>query len=209
MAALRRVRLIAAPLILIGAVVAGCGDDDADDSRASDQSSPSGDASSEASPAPSPTGAEAPVDEAFVDAITNCQRLLLTPRQVRQVLGVQVQPPKPDKAAGLVFGCEYATPNKDQGGGQLVIDASTTENPPPSFSTPTTSIQGVGDKALFNPQPGATTILRVRSGEVILDFSVGGILLYDRFGGQDALAAPLVEIANQALLTLTEDVSPQ
>ena len=206
MSALRTVQLIVA-MILIGVVVAGCGDDDADDSGASPSSSPSSEASGETSPTPSPTDDEATVDEAFVDAITNCQRLLVTRKQVSQVLGVQVQAPKPFEAAGVVFGCEYATPNKDQGGGQLQIDASTMSNPPPPFTTPTTPIKGVGDEAVFNPQPGATTILRVRSGEVILDFSVGGLLLYEQFGSQDAMADPLVEIANQALLTLAKDVS--
>ena len=200
MSALRTAQVVGAPMILIGVVLAGCGDDGSDDSGASTPSS-------EPSPAPAPTEDESAVAEAFVEDISNCRRLLVTPKQVSQVLGVQVQAPKPSKAAGVVFGCEYATPNKDQGGGQLQIDASTTANPPPPFSTPTKPIKGVGDEAVFNPQPGATTILRVRSEEVILDFSVGGTLLYEQFGGQDAMADPLVEIAKQALLALSEDAS--
>jgi hypothetical protein len=203
MTAIPTARCLTAPAILIGILAAGCG---ADDSGASPASEPDADASSDSSPAPSPSE-EATIDEAYVEAITTCERLLLTPDQVSQVLGVQIQAPRPLEAGGVVLGCEYATPNKDQGGGQLVIDASTASSPPAPFSTAATSIKGVGDEAAFNPQPGATTILRVRSGEAILDFDVGGVLLYEQFGNQEAMAAPLVELANQALSALAEDVS--
>jgi hypothetical protein len=194
-----KTRWLAAPLLL-GLVVASCGDGDSEDAR--DASTPdSGNGEGTSEPA-SPTAEDEPDAEAVAEAITNCDRLLLTPKQVGDVLGIKVLAPKKDKAAGVVFGCEYASPNKAQGGGQLVIDASTTAFPPSEFTTRTTPVNGVGDKAVFNPQPGATTILRVWSGETILDLEVGGLLLYERFGDQMALAAPLVELANQALESL-------
>ena len=104
-------------LVLMGVFASGCGGDDSGDpSAAQESSTPASSSPSEGSA--SPTADEALIDEAFADAITTCDRLLLTPGQVRQVLGVPVQAPAPLKAAGVVFGCEYATRNMAQGGGQ-------------------------------------------------------------------------------------------
>jgi hypothetical protein len=194
-------RWTVAPLLL-ALLATGCGGDD-DSANADDESTPDSASGETSEVATSPAASEEPLDlEAQAEAITHCDQLLLTTKQVGDVLGIKVLKPKKDKAAGVVFGCEYASPNKSAGGGQLVVDASTTTLPPPDFTTPVSPVKGVGDEALFNPQPGATTILRVRSGETILDFSVGGVLLYEQFGGQEKMAAPLVELANLALANL-------
>jgi hypothetical protein len=195
-----RTRWTLAPLLVV-LLLTGCGEDDTGNADDSAPDSANGEETSESTS--SPTASEDAVDlEAQAEAITNCDVLLLTTKQVGDVLGIKVLAPKKDKAAGVVFGCEYASPNKAAGGGQLVVDASTTTFPPPDFTTPATPVKGVGDEALFNPQPGATTILRVRSGDTILDLSVGGTLLYEQFGSQDAMQAPLVELANLALANL-------
>lgn len=198
-----KTRWITAPLVLLGLVLAGCGGEDDSADTDDGTSSEAGDGTAETSEPTSPEPDE-PDPAAVAEAITNCDQLLLTTQQVSDELGIKVLAPKKDKAAGVVFGCEYASPDKAAGGGQLSVDASTSDFPPSDFSTATTPVEGVGDRAEFNPQPGATTILRVWSGDFILDLSVGGILLYEQFGSQEAMQAPLVELAKLALTALAE-----
>jgi hypothetical protein len=184
-----RSRVVGALALSALLTVSACGDDD-------------GGSDGSASPTVPATTAGGPtVDEAFVDAIKNCERLLVTPEQVSAAFGIQAQAPAPFEAGGVLFGCEYATPDKDEGGGQLVVSAYTADDPS-AILRGSRAVEGIGDEAQFRFGPQA--VLQVRSGDLVLRFTAGGTQLFDRIGLGDRALPPLRSIAEQALAALEE-----
>jgi hypothetical protein len=184
--------------------------------------------SAEETPA-SPAGASAEAqqgvavnDQTFVDSINECVHLLLTRQEVESSLGGRAADPAPWKPAvpptfpaaqveswgGVVFGCEYVSVGG--GGGQVVISAYTADRPPPLGRS--RAVEGLGDEAEFSPYgngdehvvgpEGATSIIQVRSGDLILRLN-GRIFDIAGSGAGDGL--PLLRhLAEDALTNLDE-----
>jgi hypothetical protein len=161
----------------------------------------------------------------LVDSINRCHLPLVTPEEVRSALGFLPGDParfergvefatypaaQVEGWGGVVFGCEYASV---YGGGEVVISAYTADAPPPlGRSEP---VQGIGDEAEFSPYgngdrhldgygpESATSVLQVRSGELILRFN-------GTWGGySDAALGNLRQLAENALNALEGILDPR
>ena len=158
------------------------------------------------------------LDQAFADAINGCERLVVTRPEVKAALGFRTEDPAPTRSAdGAFFGCKYAASfDMRQGGGQVVITAYTGGGPPISLDR-SRSVQGIGDEAEFTPfgnadghvdgPEGATSMLRVRSGDHVLHFNGGVFDPAERSWAPYGLPA-LRQLAEYALSTLATEVRP-
>jgi hypothetical protein len=176
-----------------------------------------------------PTPGVTAIDQTFIDTINDCERLLVTPRQVESALGFTVNDPAPFELGGtpdrvgvadpLSTGCEYASldlvPALGQPvmgheglGGEVVITAYLADAPPRPLGRFST-VRGIGDAATFTPYgngdehlpgpEGATSVLEVRSGDLILRFNAGS---YDVDG--NVVVRQLTGVPVQALRRLAE-----
>jgi hypothetical protein len=182
------------------------------------------------------------IDQTFVDSVNNCERPLVTQQEVQSALGFQAMDPTPYELGGtpnrlgvedpLSTGCEYASldvvpglgqsvPGNDGLGGQLVITAYLADVPPSPLGRGST-LQGLGDEALYtrygngdehlHAPEGATSILEVRSGDLILRFNGGS---YDV--AANVVVSPLTgyplpplrQLAEDALTTLAAVTGPR
>jgi len=188
-------------------------------------------------PGPSEAPVVVVIDQAFVDSINGCERLLVTPQEVQSALDFRAMDPTPYQLGGtphrlgvaepLSTGCEYASldvvPNfgqvvigHDGLGGQLVITAYLADAPPSPLGRGST-LQGLGDEArfthygngdghLYAPE-GATSILEVRSGDLILRFNGGSFNIAENVVVSGLTGYPLPalrQLAESALTTLGE-----
>jgi Tol biopolymer transport system component len=174
------------------------------------------------------------IDQAFVDSINECDRLALTPQQVESALGFLPDDPVPwepnvlspkltparverwEGAGGFGVGCEYTYLPKERDGGQVVVTAYPAADPPTPLGR-SRPVQGLGDEATFSlygngfnhidgPE-GATSVLEVRSGDLILRFNAG-IYEYSAVGWTGAEVPGLRQLAADAFTTLAEGTEP-
>lgn len=199
---------------------------------------PGEDASLPANPQPGVTV----IDQAFVDSINNCERLLVTRQQVESALGFLSKDPIRYELGGtaerlgvaepLSTGCEYSSldvvPNLGQVvighdglGGQLVITAYLADAPPSPLGRGS-PVDGLGDQAqytrygngdehLYAPE-GATSILEVRSGDLILRFNAGSFDVASNVvvsGLTGYQLPPLRQLAETALSTVSAATGPR
>jgi hypothetical protein len=135
------------------------------------------------------------IDQSFVDGVNDCSRLLVTRDGVERALGFRVDrltpwepiggslrytPTQIQRWSGVEFGCNYHSPTAKLGGGQVVISAYTSDSPPRADGR-SEPVPGIGDEAWFSligngdghfhgPE-GATSMLQVRLGDLILRFN--------------------------------------
>ena len=182
------------------------------------------------------------IDQTFVDSVNSCERPLVTQEEVRSALGFRAMDPTPYELGGtpnrigvadpLSTGCEYTSldivpdmgqsvPGDDGLGGQLVVTAYLADAPPTPLGRGST-LQGLGDGAMFThfgngdghlyAPEGATSILEVRSGDLILRFNGGSYdvaanVVVRRLTGYPL--PPLRQLAEDALTTLAAATGPR
>jgi hypothetical protein len=183
-------------------------------------------------PGPPPRGAA--IDQAFVDGINGCRWLLVSPEQAESVLGFRATP-VPFELGGtpgrigveepLSTGCQYASLDRVPGlgevllghegpGGNVVITAYLADAPPPPLGR-SDPVLGLGDAASFSPYgngdehllayEGATSVLEVRRGDLILRFNGGSWEVAGNAVVQHLIGyapEPLAALAERALATL-------
>jgi hypothetical protein len=165
-------------------------------------------------PAPvvSSPGSLVRIAKAFVESVNGCERLLVTRREVESALGFRTKDPAPGPAGGVFLGCEFAASfDTRRGGGQLVISAYTADAPPSAWGH-SRPVQGIGDEAEFTTSgnrdghvdgpEGATSMLQVRSGDLILRFD-GGVSNMPEGSWTPYPLSALRQLAEDALTPLT------
>jgi hypothetical protein len=179
---------------------------------------------------PAPTGVRA--DPALVEAINDC-RLLLLPVRTASALGFGAAPTpvEPGSTLGRTgapeppsTGCRYASlgwvpdlgeflPRHDGPGGQLVITAYLADAPPAAMGR-SHPVPGLGDAARYSrygngdehlsSYEGATSVLEVHRGDLILRFNGGGFEVVDGVVAQHMSGYPLELMADLARGALVE-----
>jgi Tol biopolymer transport system component len=161
--------------------------------------------------------APAVIDQAFVDSINSCERLLVTRQHVEAALGFYPEYVAPfaagksrpgaaqiESGGGVTVGCQYV---KQGTGGEVVVTAYTADAPPRPLDT-SQPVLGIGDEAEFSPYgnrdshaigaEGATSILQVRSSYLILRFNGRRVDTED----PNRRLLPLRQLAEHALTTV-------
>ena len=141
------------------------------------------------------------IGKGFVDTINSCERRILSRDEVASILKFQPEEPSPwerrfvaefskkqlERMGGIVVGCNYSAIDRIDDPGSIVISAYLGAEPPRPLdrTKPAEGAVGyLGDEASFSPfgngdrhlgagPEGATSVLEIRSGELILRFNAG------------------------------------